>query len=157
MSGNSGRHTFEQVVLFLLQRAPGEQLGITKLWKLVYYVDLMHLEQFERTVTDVRFIKGRHGPIPERGLAMLEELAGKQAIEITRIPRFRHAQHLCRALATPDLRELDFSERAILEEIALDWMRATTRQIELAVRESTPWKTAKYGDAIVLKPRPLAA
>jgi len=148
---------FEDVVLFLLSRALGQRLGVTKLWKLVYYVDVMHVEQFGRAVTGVRFIKDRHGPVPAEGLALVERLGERRAASLEKARRFRHYQHLCRAMVPPDLRDFEFSERAVLEEVALEWMQATTKQLELAIRESQPWKAARYGDQLLIVGRSGAA
>ena len=152
MSESPERDTFRQVVLFLVDRAPDKRLGVTKLWKLVYYVDVMHVEQFGRPVTGIRFTKERHGPVPETGSVLLDRLAGEKVLALEKVRRFEHYQLLCRALVLPTLHGFDFSERAILEEVALDWMQATTTQLEAAIRESRAWKAVSYGEGLPVAP-----
>jgi len=141
----------DEVVLFLLQRAAGGRLSATKLWKLLYYVDLMHEQQFGRPVTGLAYRKDRHGPCPDGGTAVLQAMADKGAISLLRVPRFgRRCEVVCQAARQPNLRRFDFSERAILAEVALDWMGATGAQLEAAIHEGEPWKRSRRAGAIGL-------
>lgn len=145
---SAGRQKLDQVILFLVSRAPAGRLSITKLWKLLYYVELTHVQQFGRAVSGIRLLKGRYGPIPADGMALIEELTRANVLAAQRISRFRGWEWVCRALAPPNLTGFEFSERAILEEVALDWMRATTRQLAAAIHESMPWKSVPYGEEL---------
>ena len=144
-------HKAAQIALSLLQRAPGGELGVTKLWGLLFYADLAHTEQFGRPMSGLVYRKGRHGPIPEQGAEVLERLARQGSVSLRSIRRFHHRQVLCRGMKLPDMREFDFSERAILEEVALEWMRATAYQLESAIRQSEPWRRTRYGSRIPLE------
>ena len=141
-----------QVMLFFLQSAPKHQMGITKLWKLLYYVDLMHLEQFGHTVTHGGYTKTRHGPLPEAGMKAVDQAVHQREMTVRRVRRFQHEQIVCERVAQPNLQHFEFSERAILAETTLHWMRATTAQLEAAIRHSDPWKTTKYEELIRLEP-----
>ncbi len=139
-----------QVALFFLHGAPNHQLGVSKLWKLLYYVDLMHLEQFGHTVTHAAYRKTKHGPLPDGGMDLLEPVVRDGRAERKRVRRFQHEQVLFRGQAPPELHDFGFSERAILAETTLHWMRATTAQLESAIRHSGPWGAIKYGEALNL-------
>lgn len=145
------RAKLHQVMLFFLQSAPKHRIGVTKLWKLLCYVDLMHLEQFGHTVTHAVYTKTRHGPFPEGGMEVVDAAAREGDVNVLRVRRFRHQQVICEGVAQPNLQQFEFSERAILAEATLQWMRATTAQLEAAIRHSGPWKAVKYGEELALE------
>jgi len=157
MTPQADHNRVAQVVCFLLHRAGGGALGASKLWKLAYYVDLLHVEQFGAPVTGLSYRKKRHGPVPEGEDAILDELVARGALAVEEIRRFRHSESICRLAGAPDLRDFAFSERAILEEVALDWLRATGGQLEAAIRESAPWKAVGYGAILPIMPKPPAS
>lgn len=49
-------------------------LGETKLWKLIYFIDVAALRELGRTVTGSDFIRYEHGPVPSRGEKSLKQL-----------------------------------------------------------------------------------
>ena len=66
-------------------------LGETKLWKLVYFIDVTALRETGRTITGSDFIRYDHGPVPSRGEKSLKQLSrdGRIAIVQERFPSFR--------------------------------------------------------------------
>ena len=145
------------VILFLLQKAPDHRLGVSKLWKLLYYVDLLHREHFGIPVTSLEFVKDRHGPVPVGGAGLLEDMSEDGALSFVRVRRFSNYETTVCAGEARETRDVEFSERAVLEEITLDWMRATSGQLESAIRQSTPWKAGVRGNHIPFDdPAPVA-
>lgn len=49
-------------------------LGETKLWKLIYFIDVAALRELGRTLTGSDFIRYEHGPVPSRGEKSLKQL-----------------------------------------------------------------------------------
>ena len=59
-----------------------QNLGETKLWKLIYFIDATALRETGRTITGSEFIRYEHGPVPSRGEKSLKQLSRDGSIEI---------------------------------------------------------------------------
>jgi uncharacterized phage-associated protein len=136
-----------QIVLYFLHVAPRHKLGATKLWKLLYYVDLLHWTQFGHTVTELVYRKTRHGPLPG-GAELLEAAVEQGCLTVAQVKRFNHQQTTYTGQTPPDMTNFRFSERAILAEVALHFAGATAGQLESAIRHSAPWKANRHGDVL---------
>jgi uncharacterized phage-associated protein len=82
-----------------------QNLGETKLWKLIYFIDATSLRETGRSLTGSDFIKYDHGPVPSRGEKSLKQLSRNGDIDIVQeqFPSFR----INRVVATtPPVKEL---------------------------------------------------
>ena len=59
-----------------------QNLGETKLWKLIYFIDAAALREMGCTITGSDFIRYDHGPVPSRGEKSLKQLNRDGAITI---------------------------------------------------------------------------
>ena len=68
-----------------------QNLGETKLWKLIYFIDAVSLRETGRTVTGSDFIRYDHGPVPSRGEKSLKQLSRDGDITIVQeqLPSYR--------------------------------------------------------------------
>ena len=139
----------EQAVVFFVSRSKHRRLSASTLWVLLYFLDAEHTRRYGTAVCGLVFTKGAHGPQPTDGLVWLDRWAARSLITVRRIRRFRGVQCLLEHPVMPDLTAWDFTERAVLEEMALDWLGATSRQIHRALREDAAWRRASAGEPLV--------
>ncbi len=68
-----------------------QNLGETKLWKLIYFIDVTALRETGHTVTGSEFIRYDHGPVPSRGERSLKQLSrdGEISIVQEQFPSYR--------------------------------------------------------------------
>lgn len=68
-----------------------QNLGETKLWKLIYFIDATALRETGRTITGSDFIRYDHGPVPSRGEKSLKQLSRTGDIRIVQeqFPSYR--------------------------------------------------------------------
>jgi hypothetical protein len=64
----------EELIVYLGGHPQVENLGLTKLWKLIYFVDSEAKRDGGDSVTGSEFIKYDHGPVPSRGQKHLSKL-----------------------------------------------------------------------------------
>lgn len=67
-------HKLDDLILYLGNCPHVENLGVTKLWKLIYFIDVAFLRETGRLLTGSEYIKYDHGPVPSRGQKRLERL-----------------------------------------------------------------------------------
>ena len=67
-------HKLDDLILYLGSSPHVENLGITKLWKLIYFIDVAFLRETGASLTGSEYIKYDHGPVPSRGDKRLKHL-----------------------------------------------------------------------------------
>lgn len=64
----------DDLILYLGKSPHVENLGVTKLWKLIYFIDVSFLRETGVSLTGSEYIKYDHGPVPSRGQKRLDRL-----------------------------------------------------------------------------------
>jgi hypothetical protein len=125
-------------------------LGRTKLFKLLFFIDVEALKQLGRTVTGQEYEKQQYGPIPRHGwdaFAALQD-AGDIATFSRRIAGY--SQDRAFALRSPDLSLFDSAELLLIESIIDQYKRFTGKQISMASHEFLGWDTLNYRESVPL-------
>lgn len=76
---------FEELIVHLGSHPGVSNLGQTKLWKLIYFVDAKALRELGSPVTGSEFIKYEYGPVPSRGEKHLRQMNRRK--EVSTAPR----------------------------------------------------------------------
>ena len=70
-----------QELIVHLGRSPKvSNLGPTKLWKLIYFIDARAVRDLGESITGSEFIKYEHGPVPSRGEKFLKQLVREGSV-----------------------------------------------------------------------------
>ena len=72
----------DDLILYLGSSPHVENLGITKLWKLIYFIDVAFLRETGKSLTDSEYIKYDHGPVPSRGDKRLKHLGKEGRVRV---------------------------------------------------------------------------
>lgn len=78
------QNKFENAVLFFLSKINNPFLGLTKLWKILYFADFDFYELNEKSITGATYKRFPYGPVPSKGEKVLKQMmeAGKIKISI---------------------------------------------------------------------------
>ncbi|MEQ8768664.1 MAG: Panacea domain-containing protein [Planctomycetota bacterium] len=79
------REKLKGAILFIASHSSVRELGLTKLYKLLYFADVAHLREHGETITGSEYIKYEHGPVPSRGEKCLRQLKRDRALETEKI------------------------------------------------------------------------
>lgn len=97
MVNQVNKEKLDAVISFFASHPSVQDLGKTKLWKLIYYADAeMARETGGMSITGSEYIKYEHGPVPSRGDKQLKGLVQDGALEAT--PRDHHGHVLLEVL-----------------------------------------------------------
>lgn len=138
----------EQALLFFLHRANNDFLGKTKLMKLLYFADFDHYEEFGAPITGARYRKLDNGPVPDEGMAAIDELHRKGRVVRTDVPKAGYIQHHYEPEDEFDRSVFSESELAVLESVAARWREHTTQAIVAATHGEAPWIAAEKNEEI---------
>ena len=91
-----------------------QNLGETKLWKLIYFIDATALRELGQTITGSDFIRYDHGPVPSRGEKSLKQLSRDGDITIV---QEQHPSYRINRVVAASAPEKDVFSAAELELI----------------------------------------
>lgn len=138
-----------QELIVHLGSHPGvENLGLTKLWKLIYFVDSRAVREFGEAVTGSEFIKYQHGPVPSRGEKHLKQLVKKE--EVTTTPREAGGMTLneVKAIRKPDLTVFSGDELTLIEKVCVELGRKTAKTLSDISHLEPAWHYAAMMDKL---------
>ena len=125
-----------------------QNLGETKLWKLIYFIDATALRETGRTITGSEFIRYDHGPVPSRGEKSLKQLS--RAGDVSIVQEQFSSYRINRVVATGPPAEKVFSaaELALIGRICRAYGNMTATYLsELSHREPA-WHYAGHLDTL---------
>jgi len=109
------REKLEAAILFVVSHSGVRDLGLTKLYKLLYFADAAHLREHGETITGSEYIKYEHGPVPSRGEKLIKALRRSGALESEVVPHGPHERFELRCIGNVDTSVLTETEREILD------------------------------------------
>lgn len=139
----------QQTILFFLERINNVHLGRTKLMKLLYYVDFDHFEKYGRPITNARYRKLPHGPVPDKVDKVISKMQKSGLVEAIEVTGSQYAKNRLIPLNGKfDASIFGGDEIAVLEAVACRWADATAAEIEAATHAEAPWASTEDAKAI---------
>ncbi|MGH8019486.1 MAG: Panacea domain-containing protein [Opitutaceae bacterium] len=118
-------------------------LGLTKLWKLIYFIDARALRDLGVSVTGSEFIKYEHGPVPSRGEKHLKLLV--RGGEVSTKPRNVGGKTLNEVTSArpADLSVFTDDERALIDQVCAELGRKTAKTLSDFSHREPSWHYAE--------------
>lgn len=142
------REKLEQAILFFLHAPHIAHLGKTKLMKLLYFADFDHFEQYDIPITNARYRKLEHGPVPDDAMIAIEELDRTGRVRRTDVVAEGFTQHRYEPNEPVKLSAFSPTELDVLHQVAQRWAPHTTKQIEAATHGEAPWLAVRRNEII---------
>lgn len=134
----------KELVLLLARHESVKDLGVTKLAKLVYYIDAEALRMTGDSITASEFIKHEHGPVPSRMDRALKQLKKADAIRIGSESMFDHKLLRIEALRESDSSRFSGDEFAIIDRVAAKLGSLTAKELSRLSHREPAWCEAEY-------------
>ncbi len=142
---------FKQILLYLLKKVGGKpNIGMTALYKLLYFIDFDYYEKYEEQLMGLKYIKNHFGPTPVVFEKVIQEMLADNQIERIKSKYYQHEQtkYLINPEVEPDLSVINGQEK---EHIDLEIQRLSdhnaTTLSDFSHRD-VPWLSAKSGEAL---------
>lgn len=117
-------------------------LGLTKLYKLVYFADARHLRDHGESITGSEFIKYQHGPVPSRGERAVKQLRKAAALHTEPEEFPGYSMTSITALKRPDLRRFSEDECATFDLVCKQLGSKTAMQLSSLSHDEPAWIAA---------------
>lgn len=138
----------EELIVHLGSHPKVENLGLTKLWKLIYFVDTKALRETGEMVTGSEFIKYEHGPVPSRGEKHLKQIVKRGEVQTK--PRTVGAMTLNQVISVrqPDLSVFEECELAIIDSVCRELGKKSAKMLSEMIHVEPAWHYATMQDKL---------
>jgi transcriptional regulator with XRE-family HTH domain len=142
---------FEQVLLYILKKVGGKpNVGMTVIYKLLYFIDFDYYEKYEEQLIGLAYIKNHYGPTPILFEKIIKDLADHNKIEAIKSKFYQHEQkkYLINPAVEPDLSILNGQE---MEHIDWELQRLadlTATTLSDLSHKDVPWIRAEQGKSL---------
>ncbi len=140
---------FRELILYIAQQSQKDQgYGRVKLFKLLFFIDQEHYRRFGRTITEQQYCKMEHGPVPENGAMVLDQLEQEGALSTRERQIIQHTQKRAIAERNPDLYVFTEQELDMVDEIIKSYRGMSAREIKRISHKGLGWRLADLGEII---------
>lgn len=131
-----------ELIVYLGSHPRVNNLGLTKLWKLIYFIDARAVRETGADITGSEFIKYEHGPVPSRGEKHLKELV--RGNEVTTAPRAIGGKTLTevKSARTADLSVFSAEEEKIIDGVCAELGGKSANVLSALSHEEPSWHYA---------------
>ena len=140
---------FKQVLLYMLEKTAGKpNVGMTALYKLLYFIDFDYYEKYDEQLMGLTYIKNHYGPTPREFVKVVEEMKKDGDLEEVKSPYFAYEQKKFLPLKEPNLERLNAQEVSMVDNVLARYGDMTATQLTSLSHEDTPWIAAGKGEDI---------
>jgi len=139
---------FKQILLYVLKKVGGKpNVGMTVLYKLLYFIDFDYYEKCEEQLMGLVYLKNHHGPTPLLFEDLIKDMVENGNVEVIKSKFYKYPQtkYLVNPNIEPDLSILNGQE---MEHIDWELQRLsdlTATQLSDLSHKDVPWISAETG------------
>ena len=140
---------FKQVLLYVLGKTAGKpNIGMTALYKLLYFIDFDYYEKYEEQLMGLTYIKNHYGPTPREFVKVVEQMKKGGDLEEVQSTHFQYEQRKFLPHKEPDLTKLTAQELEMVDSVLARYGDMTATQLTSISHEDTPWTVADDGEDV---------
>lgn len=135
---------FREVFLYILQQVGAKpNIGLTVLYKLLYFVDFDHYEKYETQLMGLTYIKNHHGPTPREFVKVIKDMQEHKDIEEVKSKYFQFEQRKYLPLREPNLDLLKPTELQTVDRVLGKLSNMTAKEISHYVHGDIPYQVVE--------------
>jgi transcriptional regulator with XRE-family HTH domain len=140
---------FQQVFLYIINKIGAKpNVGMTVLYKLLYFIDFDYYELYEEQIMGLEYIKNHFGPTPISATKLIKEMEKNNQIEVVKTKRFDFEMKKVLPLINSDLTMLNARELEHIDKELERFSDMTSEQISAYSHKDVPWIGTKDGERI---------
>ena len=137
---------FKQVFLYVLEKTAGKpNVGMTVLYKLLYFIDFDYYEKYENQLMGLTYIKNHHGPTPREFVRVIASMKEAGELEEVKSQYFTFEQRKFLPHRHADLSRLSAQEIAMVDNVLARYADKSATELSTLSHEDTPWIAAEEG------------
>ena len=140
---------FKEVVLYVLEKVGSKSnVGMTVLYKLLYFIDFDYYEKFEEQLVGATYIKNHFGPTPVEFKKIVESMESKGELETVKSKYFQHEQTKYLPRRESDISVLNAQEIKHIDEVLARLSGKNAKELSDYSHKDIPWLGTKDGEVI---------
>lgn len=142
---------FKQVLLHILKKVGGKpNVGMTVLYKLLYFMDFDYYEKYEEQLMGLVYLKNHHGPTPLLFKDLISDLVKGGNLEIikSKFYQFPQTKYLVNPNIEPNLSILNGQEQEHIDWELQRLSDLTANQLTDLSHKDVPWISAANGKTL---------
>ena len=140
---------FKEVLLYILEKVGSKpNVGMTVLYKLLYFIDFDYYEKFEEQLLGATYIKNHFGPTPVEFKKIVENLESKGELETVKSKYFLHEQTKYLPRRQPDISVLNAQEIKHIDEVLSRLSDKSATELSDYSHKDVPWIGTEDGKII---------
>ena len=137
---------FKEVLLYVLEKVGSKSnVGMTVIYKLLYFIDFDYYEKFEEQLIGATYIKNHYGPTPVEFKKIVEIMETKGELETVRSKYFQHDQTKYLPRRESDISVLNAKEIKHIDEVLSRLSDKSATELSDYSHKDVPWITAEDG------------
>ncbi|MBI1754732.1 DUF4065 domain-containing protein [Candidatus Azambacteria bacterium] len=137
---------FRQVLLYILKKVGGKpNVGMTVLYKLLYFIDFDYYEKYEDQLMGLVYLKNHRGPTPLLFENLIDNMVKNGEVEIIKSKFYQYPQtkYLVNPKVEPDLSILNGKEQEHIDWELQRLSDMTASQLSDLSHKDVPWVSAE--------------
>jgi len=142
---------FRQILLYVLKKVGGKpNVGMTVLYKLLYFIDFDYYEKYENQLIGLVYLKNHHGPTPKLFEKLISDMTQKGDVEVIKSKFYQYPQikYLVNPVVEPDLSILNGTEQEHIDWELQRLSDLTASQLTDLSHKDVPWISAENGKSL---------
>jgi len=140
---------FREVLLYILGKVGSKSnVGMTVLYKLLYFIDFDYYERFEEQLVGATYIKNHFGPTPVEFKKIVELMESKGELETVKSKYFQHEQTKYLPRRESDISVLNAQEIKHIDEVLARLSDKNAKELSDYSHLDIPWLGTKDGEVI---------
>lgn len=137
---------FKEVLLYVLEKTVGKpNVGLTVLYKLLYFIDFDYYEKNEEQLIGLTYFKNTHGPAPREFAKVVEDMKNEGLLEEIKSKYFQYDQKKFLPHKHADLSVLNGKELEMIDDVLARYADKSANELSRISHEDMPWAAAKDG------------
>lgn len=140
---------FKQVLLYVLEKTAGNpKIGMTALYKLLYFIDFDYYEKYDQQLMGLTYIKNHYGPTPREFVKVVEDMKQAGDLEEVRSSYFAYEQRKFLPRKSANLASLSGQEKEMIDSVLARYGDKSATELTRLSHEDTPYVVAEDGKNI---------
>ncbi len=140
---------FKEVFIYVLEKVGSKSnVGMTVLYKLLYFIDFDYYEKFEEQLIGATYIKNHFGPTPVEFKKIVESMESKGELEVVKSKYFQHEQTKYLPRRESDISVLSAQEIKHIDEVLERLSDKTATELSNYSHKDMPWIGTEYNKII---------
>lgn len=135
---------FKEVLLYVLERTAGKpNVGMTVLYKLLYFIDFDYYEKYEEQLMGLTYFKNTHGPTPREFIKVIDEMKKSKELEEVNSSYFKFDQRKFLPRKKADISKLTGQELKMIDNVLDRYADKSAAELSSLSHDDTPWAVAE--------------